>query len=165
MTDACGSGETEVSLTLLSSAPSFVTGERAFVLRAPGVGLVEVGDPLPHDDIWQHFDGDLMVTVVRGSQGLTSGGGDTWDSSELSVLMSEPASGSDPTEDGWVVAGRIPEEVTIVRVKQGERIVRQQPVRGHIAVPLHHAHGAAFEIYGRSDDSTDELLFSFDGFP
>lgn len=51
-----GSNETEVPLTLVQTKPIFVTGERAFVLRSPGVGLIEVGDPLPHDDIWQHFD-------------------------------------------------------------------------------------------------------------
>lgn len=75
---------------------------------------------------------------------------------------STSTSGSDPTEDGWVVAGRIPEEFTIVRVQQEERTVRQKPIRGHVAVPLHHAHGRAFEIFGKSNDSTDELLFSFE---
>ena len=159
-----GSDETEVPLTLLKSKPSFVTGERAFVLRSPGVGFIEVGDPLPHENVWQHFEGDLMYTVVRdGSGGTSGGGGDTWDSPKVSFHMSEPGSGSDLTKDGWVVVGRIPEKFTRVRVKQGERTVHQQPIRGHVVVPLHHAYGAAIEIFGKSDDSSYELLFSFDG--
>jgi len=154
----------EVPLTLLASAPSFVTGDRAFVLRAPGVGLIEVGTPLPHDDVWEHFDGDLMYTVVRdGLGGTTGGGGDSWDSPGLSVLMSEPASDTEPVHDGWVVAGRIPEEFASVRITQGEHTVRQQPIRGHVAVPLNHAQGISFEIYGRTDDDAEELLFCFDG--
>ena len=166
MTQEPDGHEIHVPLSLLNIEPTMVTGDRAFVLDAPAVGRVEVGDPLPNDIIWQHFDGDLIHTVViELDSDISEGGGDTWDCTELSVLCSQPASGDDPTTDGWVLIGFIPQHFDIVRVRQGSLVFVQTPIRGHAMIPLDHRHGPQFEIYGQSADVAEELLFTSTGIP
>ena len=161
------SAEIDVPMWLVDSQPTLVTGDRAFVLSAPSVGWVEIGDPPPDALIWKHFDGDLRYTVVRvkGNGGLTEGGGGTWDDPELSVMCSEPASGDNPLQDGWVVAGLIPSKFETVRVRQGDAVMRQSPVHGHIVVPLNHAKGSEFQIYGQAPDDEEVLLYEFEPMP
>lgn len=148
-----------VELQLLDERPVTVTGDRGFVLFQAEVGRVEVGDPLPDNSIWDHFSGDLMLTAVHGPEGITTGGGDTWDSEQLHVLYSEPGSGSDPGEQGWVVVGRIPPKYDAVIIDHGGNRFQQAPIRRTVVFPLDSVGGSKFRVFGSDRTESDVLLF------
>ena len=148
-----------VDLQLLDERPVTLTGDRGFVLFQAEVGRVEVGDPLPDDSIWDDFSGDLMQTAVHEPEGITTGGGDTWDSEQLDVLYSEPGGGSDPEEQGWVVVGRIPVQYATVIVDHGGNRFQQAPIRRTAVFPLDSAGGSKFRVFGSGGTESEVLLF------
>lgn len=124
----------------MDEAPTHVCGAKAFVLCQPAVGRVEVGSPLPEDEIWKHCSGDLRFTAVHEiSGGIAGGGGLSWDDDQLDVTWSEPGSGDNPDEGAWVVAGLIPGQFTSVIVEHGGQRFVQQPIRSTVVIPLDHA--------------------------
>lgn len=147
----------EVPITLITSAPQFVTGDRAFVLRQDEIGKIEVGSPFPDDDIWDYFDGDLLLVHVSDLRGGgSSGGGGTWDQDDLGLLGSVPGSGSNPNSTGHVIVTCIPEQWARILVRFGKQRLTQTPINRTAAFPLEAGNGEVVEVFG-VDDSGDEV--------
>ncbi len=162
MTSETATKTVDIPLRLLDVEPTTVCGDRAFVLLADGVGRVEVGSPLPEDDIWNHLEGDLMLTTVQaaGDSGSSGFGGDQWSDTQLSVGWSEPGSGTGPDDKAWVVVGRIPDRFQTVLARQGHTTMRQTPVNGHAFLPLNNDGPADFEVVGVDANSEETMLFN-----
>ncbi len=68
-----GTDVIEAELSLLDEEPRHVCGSQAFVLFQAEVGRVEIGNPLPDDEIWNHLSGDLRFTMVEELNGGVGG--------------------------------------------------------------------------------------------
>lgn len=153
----------EVPLRLVNQAPSFVTGDRAFVLDQHQVGWVEIGSPLPDDNVWQHFEGDLMQTHVREKGGGGSGGGGgTWDDEHLGYLASIPGSGDDTAASGYIVVERIPVKWERVLIEYGTQRLWQVPIRRTAVIPLEVGNDPALRVFGVHGSGALELLDAID---
>jgi len=147
-------------LQLLDEAPEHVCGENAFVLFQPQVGRVEVGNPLPDDDIWNHLSGDLRYTVVASlSGGLAGGGGRPWDSEELDWSYREPGTSTNPSETAYIVIGQIPPEFTSVQVLQGRAPRTQTPINRTAVLPLDNKAGHQITVFGVDATGERTVLF------
>ena len=149
----------KVPLELLDEPPEYVAGPDAFVLSQPDIGRIEVGQPLPDDEIWNHFTGDLRLTAVRErTGGVAAGGGPARADGQLDLLWSD-GSGANPNEGAWVVAGLIPSEYRRVVVEHGGSRVEQRPINGTVAVPLGTGGPVtSFTILGVGECGTETVL-------